>query len=166
MKRTLSVTIFLLLAAGIVWLALWYNQMSDQQAQQAEIAANAAAQQAQSQIMQNLKINDVVVGTGATAENGDSVTVNYVGTLDDGMVFDSSYARNQPFTFTLGAGDVIKGWDLGVVGMKVGGKRGLTIPPELAYETSGVPQANIPPNATLHFTVELLSVQAPSSTGQ
>lgn len=164
-KKTVSVILFAVLAVAIIWIALWYNQMQDQQAQQNESAANAAEAQAQQQIMQNLKISDTVVGTGAAAENGDTVSVHYKGTLDDGTVFDSSALHNnEPFSFTLGAGQVIRGWDLGVVGMKVGGTRELTIPPELAYGANGVPQANIPPNATLHFTVELLSVTSPSST--
>ncbi len=164
MKRTISIIVFIIIAAGVIGLAIWYNQRSDEAARQAEVAAGAAAAQARSAIMQDLKIKDVVAGTGAEAQGGDVVTVNYVGTLDNGTIFDSSYARHEPFTFTLGAGQVIKGWDLGVVGMKAGGKRELTLPPELAYGANGVPQANIPPNATLHFTVELLSVQAPSST--
>lgn len=91
------------------------------------------------------------------AVNGKKVTVNYRGTLADGTEFDSSYKRNQPFTFTLGAGEVIKGWDEGIVGMKVGEKKTLVIPPEKAYGASG--QGSIPPNATLTFEVELLSVQ-------
>ncbi len=157
MRKTLSIIIFVVLAAGIVAAALWYNTKSDEAMRAAEVQAGAAAEQAPQQIMQNLKINDVTVGTGAEAKNGDSVTVNYVGTLDDGTKFDSSYDRNQPFIFTLGAGKVIKGWDLGVVGMRVGGERELTIPPELGYGANGYPPV-IPPNTTLHFTVELLSV--------
>ena len=109
--------------------------------------------------MENLKINDIVVGTGAEAKAGNMVTVNYVGTLDNGSKFDSSYDRHEPFSFTLGAGEVIKGWDLGVAGMKVGGKRELTIPPELGYGASGAGNV-IPPSATLHFTVELLNVSS------
>ncbi|HUX35731.1 MAG TPA: FKBP-type peptidyl-prolyl cis-trans isomerase [Candidatus Paceibacterota bacterium] len=109
--------------------------------------------------MENLKIKDIVVGSGAEAKAGDVVTVNYVGTLDSGSKFDSSYDRNEPFSFTLGAGEVIKGWDLGVSGMKVGGKRELTIPPELGYGANGAGNI-IPPNATLHFTVELLNVSS------
>jgi len=99
---------------------------------------------------------DLVVGTGATAAVGDLVTVNYVGTLTNGTKFDSSYDRNQPFTFRLGAGQVIAGWDQGVVGMRVGGKRRLTIPPSLGYGS----QANgpIPANSTLVFEIELLSI--------
>ena len=99
---------------------------------------------------------DLVVGTGATAAAADLVTVNYVGTLTNGTKFDSSYDRNQPYTFRLGAGQVIAGWDQGLVGMKVGGKRRLTIPPSLGYGS----QANgpIPPNSTLIFEIELLSI--------
>jgi FKBP-type peptidyl-prolyl cis-trans isomerase FkpA len=99
---------------------------------------------------------DLVVGTGATAATGDTVTVNYVGTLVNGTKFDSSYDRGQPFTFRLGAGQVIAGWDQGVVGMRVGGKRRLTIPPSLGYGS----QANgpIPANSTLIFEIELLSI--------
>ena len=99
---------------------------------------------------------DLVVGTGATAATGDTVTVNYVGTLANGTKFDSSYDRGQPFTFRLGAGQVIAGWDQGVVGMRVGGKRRLTIPPSLGYGS----QANgpIPANSTLIFEIELLSI--------
>ncbi len=105
-----------------------------------------------------LKIEDLNVGTGLEAVAGKKVTVNYVGTLSDGTKFDSSYDRNQPFSFELGAGFVIKGWDQGVVGMKVGGKRKLTIPPDLGYGSAGIPP-NIPPNAVLIFEVELLKVE-------
>lgn len=98
------------------------------------------------------------MGTGEEAKTGDNVTVNYRGTLTDGKQFDSSYDRGQPFTFQLGAGNVIKGWDEGVPGMKVGGKRQLIIPSDMAYgeEAKG---ADIPPNSTLVFEVELLKVE-------
>jgi peptidylprolyl isomerase len=102
---------------------------------------------------------DEVVGTGATAEAGDQVTVNYVGALPDGTVFDASQNHGQPFTFTLGAGQVIKGWDAGVAGMKEGGKRMLVIPPDMAYGSQAV--GSIPPNSTLVFEVELLKVEKP-----
>lgn len=105
-----------------------------------------------------LLIEDEVVGTGEEAKAGDEVKVNYVGTLEDGTKFDSSYDRNQPFEFTLGAGQVIEGWDKGVVGMKVGGKRKLTIPSDMAYGDSGIGGV-IPGGATLIFEVELLHVQ-------
>jgi FKBP-type peptidyl-prolyl cis-trans isomerase len=106
-----------------------------------------------------LQIIDEVVGTGAEAKNGDTVSVNYVGTLTDGKKFDSSYDRNQSFSFVLGAGKVIKGWDEGVAGMRVGGKRKLVIPPALAYGSQDIGNGLIPPNSTLVFEVELLEVR-------
>jgi len=105
-----------------------------------------------------LKIEDTKVGTGAVAETGKSVTVHYAGWLTTGAKFDSSKDRGEPFTFPLGGGQVIKGWDQGVVGMKVGGVRKLTIPPSLGYGARGAGGA-IPPNATLVFEVELLDVK-------
>ena len=108
--------------------------------------------------MNELKIEDLVLGTGEEAINGKKVTVNYSGTLINGTKFDSSYDRGVPFTFTLGAGEVIKGWDKGVTGMKVGGKRKLTIPPDLGYGATGAGSV-IPPNATLIFEVELLKIE-------
>jgi FKBP-type peptidyl-prolyl cis-trans isomerase len=105
-----------------------------------------------------LQYQDLVVGTGAEAKAGDTVSVHYTGWLTDGTKFDSSVDRNQPFQFTLGKGNVIKGWDEGVAGMKVGGKRRLTIPPSLGYGASGAGGV-IPPNATLIFEVELLAIK-------
>lgn len=104
-----------------------------------------------------LQIEDLEVGTGAEASTGSKVSVHYTGWLTDGSKFDSSLDRGKPFDIELGAGQVIKGWDQGIVGMKAGGKRKLTIPPELAYGESGHP-AGIPPNATLVFEIELLAV--------
>ncbi|MEO9901616.1 FKBP-type peptidyl-prolyl cis-trans isomerase [Nisaea sp.] len=107
-----------------------------------------------------LKVLDMVLGTGATATENASVTVHYTGWLLDGTKFDSSHDRNQPLTFTLGAGRVIQGWDQGVVGMKVGGTRELLIPSKLAYGARGAGGV-IPPDAALRFEVELISVSAP-----
>jgi FKBP-type peptidyl-prolyl cis-trans isomerase FkpA len=104
-----------------------------------------------------LIVDEVVVGKGALAESGQSVQVHYTGWLTDGTKFDSSKDRGDPFVFPLGAGHVIKGWDEGVQGMKVGGTRKLTIPPELGYGARGAGGV-IPPNATLVFEVELLGV--------
>src|SRR6266705_2826344 len=103
--------------------------------------------------MPDLLIEDHVVGTGDEAVAGKSVTVHYTGSFEDGKTFDSSVGRG-PFSFKLGAGQVIKGWDQGVAGMKVGGKRKLTIPAQLGYGARGFPGA-IPPNAELIFEVEL-----------
>ena len=105
-----------------------------------------------------LKITDLVEGTGAEAQSGNTVSVNYRGTLTNGQEFDSSYRRNQAFTFPLGGGRVIRGWDEGVVGMKEGGKRRLVIPPDLAYGSRGAGGV-IGPNETLVFEIELVKVQ-------
>ena len=107
-----------------------------------------------------LKIKDLKVGTGAEAINGAKVSVHYTGWLLSGKKFDSSVDRGKPFSFPLGGGRVIKGWDKGVLGMKVGGKRELIIPPEMGYGARGA-GADIPPNSTLKFEVELLGVEAP-----
>jgi FKBP-type peptidyl-prolyl cis-trans isomerase len=104
-----------------------------------------------------MQVEDIVVGTGEEAVSGKTVTVNYVGTLTDGTKFDASADHGQPFSFELGAGRVIKGWDEGIAGMKVGGKRKLTIPPDLAYGSQAV--GTIPANSTLVFEVELLNVE-------
>ena len=106
-----------------------------------------------------LLIEDIVVGDGNEAKDHNKVVVNYTGTLENGSVFDSSLKPGRdPFTFTLGVGSVIKGWDQGVKGMKVGGKRKLVIPPELGYGDQGAGNV-IPPNTTLYFEVELLEVE-------
>lgn len=105
-----------------------------------------------------MKIEKLTAGDGASPKKGDTVTVHYTGWLTDGAKFDSSVDRDEPFAFVLGEGQVIQGWDRGVAAMRVGDKARLTIPPEMAYGESGYPGA-IPPNATLIFEVELLSVE-------
>ncbi|MBM3667624.1 MAG: FKBP-type peptidyl-prolyl cis-trans isomerase [Actinobacteria bacterium] len=106
-----------------------------------------------------LVVNDIVVGKGPEAEAGDEVSVQYVGALySDGTEFDASWDRGQPFDFKLGAGQVISGWDQGIVGMKVGGRRELIIPPDFGYGAAGSPPS-IPPDATLVFIVDLLDVK-------
>lgn len=107
--------------------------------------------------METLKIEDIVIGTGAEVKKGDNILIHYLGTLEDGTKFDSSYDRDQPFDTQIGVGMLIQGWDLGIPGMKVGGKRKLTIPPELGYGARGA-GALIPPNSTLIFEVELIDI--------
>lgn len=105
-----------------------------------------------------MKIEDIKTGDGDEAKTGQTISVHYSGTLENGTKFDSSIERGTPFEFRLGAGEVIKGWDEGIVGMKVGGKRKLTIPPGKGYGETGSPPS-IPPNATLVFEVELLAIK-------
>ncbi|MDO8655575.1 MAG: FKBP-type peptidyl-prolyl cis-trans isomerase [bacterium] len=105
-----------------------------------------------------LKVEDIVVGTGAEAATGSTVSVHYTGTLLNGTKFDSSLDRGQPFSFTIGAGSVIQGWEQGIPGMKVGGKRKLTIPAALGYGDRAMGNA-IPANSTLVFEVDLLDVK-------
>jgi peptidylprolyl isomerase len=104
-----------------------------------------------------LKIEDVRVGDGASPKPGQTITVNYVGTLEDGTEFDNSYKKGRPANFKIGVGQVIKGWDEGLMGMKVGGKRRLFIPSQLGYGST--PRDNIPPNSNLLFEIELLAVK-------
>jgi FKBP-type peptidyl-prolyl cis-trans isomerase len=121
-------------------------------------SATAAPIPASSAKPSNLVKEDTVVGKGPEAKKGDKVSVHYTGTLTNGTKFDSSHDRDEPFEFTLGASMVIKGWDEGVVGMKKGGKRRLTIPSEMGYGKSGSPP-KIPPDATLVFDIELLEIK-------
>ena len=137
-----------LLIASIITVATAYGQSN---ASPTKVTGNSKSTASGAQYW------DIVAGTGATAVAGKMVRVHYTGWLTDGKKFDSSVDRGQPFAFALGAGQVIKGWDEGVQGMKVGGKRQLRIPPELGYGARGAGGA-IPPNATLIFDVELLDV--------
>lgn len=114
------------------------------------------------QSQNNVGITDQVVGSGAEAVTGDLIMVHYTGMLEDGTIFDTSYARMSPFVFRLGEGSVIQGWEDGVVGMKAGGKRTLVIPSELAYGATGSGDV-IPPNATLKFEIELLGIEGKQS---
>ena len=151
--------IFIVIAVLVVWVAsvLKPSVVGTANTNTNQTVVNSV----QTTMPAGLKIEDLVVGTGAEAKSGDLVTVNYVGTLENGTKFDASADHGTDgFTFPLGQGQVIKGWDLGVVGMKVGGKRKLTIPPELGYGAAGAGGGKIPPNATLIFEVELLAVRS------
>ena len=106
---------------------------------------------------QQLQITDIVIGTGTEVKKGDEVSIHYVGTLEDGSTFDSSRDRNQPFEAGIGIGMLIKGWDIGIIGMKEGGQRKLVIPSDYGYGSRGVPGV-IPGGATIFFDVELLKV--------
>jgi FKBP-type peptidyl-prolyl cis-trans isomerase len=109
--------------------------------------------------MTQLQIEDIVLGNGASPTLGKIVVVHYTGWLTNGRKFDSSVDRNEPFEFRIGVGQVIQGWDQGVMTMKIGGKRKLTIPPELAYGSEDIGDGLIPPNSTLIFEVELLDLK-------
>ena len=112
----------------------------------------------QAQTTEGLIIEDILVGEGQEVKSGDNIVIHYTGYLTDGTKFDSSVDRNDPFDVQIGVGYVIQGWDKGVIGMKIGGKRKLTISPELGYGSRGAGAA-IPPNATLIFDLELLQIE-------
>lgn len=180
-KTAIGIIFFILLFGGVVYLASSAKDQRATQAMKGDVQITVAPQQEESQQDvqgatdssqesptggenmdtnaqgTNLKVEDMEIGTGDIAQAGKKVTVHYTGTLTDGTKFDSSVDRNQPFTFTLGAGEVIQGWDQGVAGMKVGGKRKLTIPPSLGYGSRAT--GPIPANSTLLFDVELLKVE-------
>jgi FKBP-type peptidyl-prolyl cis-trans isomerase len=147
--------------AAVIGLTLLVTACAKKKAQEQTPQANAAASSPAGQVIttsSGLQYQILQPGSGAIAESGKKVSVHYTGWLTDGKKFDSSVDRGQPFQFQLGAGQVIKGWDEGVAGMKIGEKRKLTIPSNLGYGPRGAGGA-IPPNATLIFDVELLGVQ-------
>ncbi len=168
MNNKLAAIIFIIAVAVVLGIGVWYNNsrpniVINNQISQTQGAQSAATQQTQqqtqqpTQTMNELKITDIKVGTGAEVKTGDTVNVLYAGSLDDGTVFDASSRHgNQPFSFTV-PGQVIQGWNLGIIGMKVGGTRELVIPSSLGYGPQGAGGV-IPPTATLHFTIELLSI--------
>ncbi len=154
--------IALVVLAGALLAGCQQSSTTASSAQQTATATTTpapAATPGETRMPNGLVIQDISVGNGAVAEDGKSVSVHYTGWLTDGTKFDSSRDRQQPFSFTLGAGMVIPGWDQGVKGMRVGGKRKLTIPPALGYGAQGTPGGPIPPNATLVFDVELMGVR-------
>jgi FKBP-type peptidyl-prolyl cis-trans isomerase len=147
MRYMIVSTIFLLLASFTTRSLAADMKSPDKPAGEQEVTTESG-----------LKYSDVAVGNGREAMLGDTATVHYTGWLTDGKKFDSSVDRKEPFSFRVGAGQVIKGWDEGVAGMKIGGKRKLTIPPQLGYGPRGAGGV-IPPNATLIFDVELLGLR-------
>ena len=161
MKYIATVIIVVFILGGLTFTFLGNGPVQREQPEPEQ--TNAPASQPQEtqteKTMENkLVIEDIKAGAGAEAKTGTTVSVHYAGTLLNGTKFDSSYDRGQPFSFTLGEGRVIQGWDSGVVGMKVGGKRKLTIPPDLAYGAQS-PSPLIPANSTLVFEIELLGVK-------
>jgi FKBP-type peptidyl-prolyl cis-trans isomerase len=160
-NKSLIIGVLVVLIAGYL-LMRWNQESPPAPAAEPTPAATAAPDSSKSTPAPTtanatkLQKTDLIVGKGKTAKTGDHVVVNYRGMLTNGTVFDESYKRGQPFDFTLG-GDVIKGWNEGIVGMKEGGKRKLVIPPDLGYGARGAGDA-IPPNATLIFEVELIKV--------
>jgi len=155
-KKSLAITIIILAAIILGGHFLWQSNYKGSVS-----ALSKAVQQNQQTPLnyetQEMKTEILTQGTGEGAKAGDLVTVNYVGTLENGTKFDSSIDRGQPFAFTLGQNSVIQGWEQGLLGMKVGEKRKLTIPPELAYGEQGAGGV-IPPNATLIFEVDMISI--------
>ncbi len=156
MQKKIIIGIVVLIAVGITYTLISGKKdenMSTQNSNTPITSANPSAS-----VSAELKIEDIKEGTGSAVKSGDTISINYSGTLLDGTKFDSSYDRGQPFQTQIGVGQVIKGWDQGLIGMKVGGKRRLTIPPALAYGERGAGRV-ITPNATLVFDLKLLEIK-------
>ena len=160
--KTVKIITFIAGTALLLWGGVKYIERLDRKAAEEEAAVAQRKQEEQTKIMDAFKKEDTQAGWGKEVQKGDTITVQYTGTLDDGKKFDSSYDHGTPFTFTIGQGSVIQGWELGLIGMKEGGTRKLTIPPELGYGSQGAGGGIIPPNATLHFTVMLEKVEHPN----
>jgi FKBP-type peptidyl-prolyl cis-trans isomerase len=151
------IIVLIILIIVVIGIYFWAQNGSKNSGAALSPSLNQSQNNSTSYDIQGMKVEILQQGTGDPVKSGDTVTVNYVGTLQDGTKFDSSIDRGQPFQFTPGQNSVIQGWELGVVGMKVGEKRKLTIPPELGYGANGAGGV-IPPNATLTFEIDLLSI--------
>ena len=166
-NKTGTIILILFLLAGVIGVGYLFmnpsiakNQLENKT--QSSAVANSAVQSKAAtkpaEDVKELKTEDLKVGEGVEVKSGDTISINYKGTLLDGTEFDSSYKRNKPFETKIGVGQVIQGWDQGILGLKVGGKRKLTIPSSLGYGPKGS-GASIPPNAGLVFEVELMSIK-------
>jgi peptidylprolyl isomerase len=151
MKKIISIIIVL---SAIILSFYLLNEILKQEEVEQVVEESEEEEVAQ----EDLAIEILEEGTGEEAQNGDSLKVHYTGTLEDGTKFDSSLDRGDPFVFTLGVGEVIQGWDLGLLGAKVGDKRKLTIPADLGYGETGAAGGKIPPGATLIFEIEVLEI--------
>jgi len=156
MKNIIIILLIIAVAGVLLW---FFNQPNQELNEPANQTSNEPTDQASNEPTDQASLYTEILkeGNGEVAENGDTVSVHYIGTLEDGTKFDSSLDRGTPFSFTIGEGKVIAGWDQGLLGMKIGEKRKLTIPPNLAYGEYGIPGA-IPENATLIFEIELLGI--------
>ncbi len=156
MKPIFLITVTLGVVGGILFIT-FLARTGEPKEDTKQTQNTMPTQEQNEQAPTELQIEDLMVGTGEEAQTGNTVSVHYKGTLFNGTIFDSSYNRGAPFSFTLGQNSVIQGWEQGVLGMKVGGKRKLIIPPDLAYGPRAI--GLIPANSTLVFEVELLDVK-------
>ena len=156
MNKKVLILIIVVVAIIIIGIYFFMNQKNPNLSE-STASVSGSLQPISTTDIQGMKVETLKEGTGDGAKVGDNIVVNYVGTLLDGTKFDSSIDRNQPFPYTLGQNQVIKGWELGLLGMKVGEKRKLTIPSELAYGDDGRPPV-IPAKATLVFEIDMLSI--------
>lgn len=156
MQKKVLIGIVVLIVAGIIYTVI--SGRKEENMSNPDLNTPSASINPSTSNSAELKIEDIKEGTGSAVKSGDTIIINYSGTLLNGTKFDSSYDRGQPFQTQIGVGQVIKGWDQGLIGMKVGGKRRLTIPSSLAYGERGAGGV-IPPNATLIFDLELLEVK-------